>query len=80
MTGRELEYARRKMGLSRTQLGDLLGYASDDPKLGHNNVRRMETGKRDVSPMCARLVIMIYRHWASTGNLPEFGDAGVREA
>ncbi len=72
MTPQKFQYLRREMLLSRNELAVLLGYGMADPKQGYVNVKRMELGKRPISPMCARLLTMIHRHWSSTGDLPEF--------
>ena len=72
MTPQSFADARKKMGLSRNEMARLLGYATSDPHQGYRNVKRMENGQRDISPLCARLVVMVYRHWCATGNLPDF--------
>jgi len=75
MTGPEMQSVRERMGLTRRELAILLGYSHANPDNDYTTVKRMEIGQRDISPMCARLLTLIYRHWTSTGNLPEFEEA-----
>lgn len=60
------------MGLTRRELAKVLGYNHADPSQDYNTIKRMENGQRDISPMCARLLTLTYRHFKATGHLPEF--------
>lgn len=72
MTPEQFQDCRERMGLTRRELALLLGYDHIEPDQDYHAIKRMESGSRNISPMCARLVTLIYRHWQSTGQLPEF--------
>ena len=62
---------REKLGLSRRQFADILGYSGDSQQI-YKTMKRYEMGKRPIPPMLARLVWLLacYNHRA--GSLPEW--------
>lgn len=85
MTGEDFQKMRVAMGLSRNELAGMLGYNHADRKQDYEIIKRMEMEKRPISPMCERLVLMIYRDfrenrgwpdydWMRAGMVASFGD------
>lgn len=57
-----VKMARRKSGLSAADFGAALGYRHDNRHHMRQQVYDMETGRKPVSPMVARLAEMFRRH------------------
>lgn len=61
MTGEELKAIRRQLGLSTKELGRALGYTGADNTISVQ-IRRYESGARDIPPWIERLAVMYGRH------------------
>jgi transcriptional regulator with XRE-family HTH domain len=61
MTGPDLRAIRTRLGLSVYDFGRALGYQGNDNTVGVQ-IRRYETGARDVPPWIARLAEMYGRY------------------
>ena len=78
MTPQQLQSIREHMGLTRRSFARILGYSGSDEQNWYA-VSRMERGieknGRAISPMCERLVLLVYREWLLTGELVDFDEA-----
>lgn len=76
MAGTKLLEARISLGLGRVEFGHLLGMTGDNRNI-YATVKRYEEGRRDISPMVERLVLMLLWHKSDFGYLPDL-DSGER--
>lgn len=76
MAGAKLKEARLAFGMPRLEFGYLLGMTGRPDNI-KDTIRRYETGIRDISPMCERLVLMLLWHKSDFGYLPDL-DSGER--
>lgn len=76
MEGARLTEARLAFGMSRLEFGYLIGMTGK-PENIKDTIHRYETGVRDISPMCERLVLMLLWHKEDFGYLPDL-DSGQR--
>ena len=60
MTGEELKVIRHGLGLSTTEFGRALGYAGELNTISVQ-IRRYESGAREIPPWIARLATMYAR-------------------
>ena len=77
MNPQHMQLIREHMGLGRRDFARLLGYSGSDAQ-NWWAIARMEKGVekngRPISPMCARLVLLVYREWLATGKLVDFDE------
>lgn len=81
MAAERLMEARRALGgpdgpMKRLELGYLLGMSGEKRNI-YATIKRYEEGRRDISPMVERLVLMLLWHKADFGYLPDL-DRGER--
>lgn len=76
MGGAELLGARRVLGMKRTEFGQLLGMTGENRNI-YVTIKRYEDGRRDISPMVERLVMLLLWYKADFGYLPDL-DRGER--
>jgi len=76
MTGAEMIEARLALGMGRREFAELLGYTGD-PQNYYKTVERYETGRREIPPTIARLVLMLVWFKSDFGYVPNL-DAGER--
>lgn len=72
MTPQRFQQIREEMGLSRRELAALLGYSN--PEQDYNIISRLERGRRDISPICGRLMLLVFDYWKANGKPPDFND------
>lgn len=53
MTPEQLARARKRLGLNRQQMADMLGYEGDSAR---SQVHHLETGRREIRPAQRRLI------------------------
>lgn len=76
MVGAKLLEARIALGFGRVEFGHLIGMTGDNRNI-YATVKRYEEARRDISPMCERLVLMLLWHKEDFGYLPDL-DSGQR--
>lgn len=76
MLGEKLLEARLALGMKRLEFGHLLGMSGDNRNI-YSTIKRYEDGRREVSPMAERLVLMLLWHKSDFGYLPDL-DRGER--
>lgn len=57
MTGAEMKFHRKRLGLSTTKLGRAFGYVGTDTSVS-GTIRKYESGQRPIPPWLARLLRM----------------------
>lgn len=76
MQGAKLLEARLAMGMKRIEFGQLLGMTGENRNI-YVTIKRYEEGRRAISPMVERLVLMLLWHKSDFGYLPNL-DRGER--
>lgn len=74
MLGAKLLEARLELGMKRLEFGHLLGMSGDNRNI-YSTIKRYEDGRRGISPMAERLVLMLLKHKADFGYIPDL-DSG----
>lgn len=76
MLGAKLLEARLMLRMKRLEFGHLLGMTGESRNI-YSTIKRYEDGRRDISPMVERLVLMLLWHKSDFGYLPDL-DHGER--
>lgn len=76
MQGAKLLEARLVLGMKRLEFGHVLGMTGENRNI-YSTIKRYEEGRRPISPMVERLVLMLLWHKSDFGYLPDL-DRGER--
>jgi hypothetical protein len=76
MPGPQLLESRLALGMTRLEFAYLLGMTGEKRNI-YSTIKRYEEGRRDISPMVERLVLMLLWHKSDFGYLPDL-DRGER--